>query len=341
MIAELVTPCFAHYEAELMNGEGTIFRPEERPLGLTVLVLSGSSIMCVASVVDPLRAANRVLGRRHFDWRLVSVDGSPPVTTSGIPIAVEGRFDPAAGGEVLVVIGGFGTRVAATPPLLSALARAARKARAVGGIEAGSWLLGRAGLLEGRAATTHWEDLEDFAAAFPGCEVRPDRYVIDGPVFTAGGASPSFDLMLHLIRSRLGMAVALDVASVFIYDQARAATDAQPLVSLGRLDGFDRRLARAIRLMETHIDQPLTVSAIARRTGVTARTLEKLFAGAIGETPGAYYLRLRLAAARRLVLDTAEPMADIAARTGFSGAPAFSRAFSRAFGQPPSRMRRG
>ena len=99
--------------------------------------------------------------------------------------------------------------------------------------------------------------MEDFAAAFPGADVRPDRYVIDGPVFTTGGASPTFDLMLHLIRSRLGMAVALDVASVFIYDQARAATDAQPLVSLGRLDGYDPRLAQAIRLMEAHVDQPL------------------------------------------------------------------------------------
>jgi transcriptional regulator GlxA family with amidase domain len=171
--------------------------------------------------------------------------------------------------------------------------------------------------------------------------VRPDRYVIDGPVFTSGGASPTFDLMLHLIRSRLGMAVALDVASVFIYDQTRAATDAQPLVSLGRLDGYDPRLAQAIRLMEAHVDSPLPVSAIARRAGVTARTLEKTFVKSIGETPGAYYLRLRLNAARRLVLDTALPMADIAGRSGFSSAAAFTRAFTRGFGQAPSAMRRG
>ena len=143
--------------------------------------------------------------------------------------------------------------------------------------------------------------MEDFVAAFPGTDVRPDRYVIDGPVFTTGGASPTFDLMLHLVRSRLGMAVALDVASVFIYDQARAATDAQPLVSLGRLDGYDPRLAQAIRLMEAHVDQPLTIAAIAQRAGVTARTLESIFRSSIGETPGAYYLRLRLHAARRLV----------------------------------------
>ena len=319
----------------------SVFLPDRSPLKVTMLVFSGCSIMCVASAVDPLRAANRVSGETLFDWKLVSVDGEPPVTTSGLPVAVSGRFDPAEKTDMLCIIGGFGTKAQGTPSLLAGLRRVARSARALGGIEAGTWLVGRAGLLEGRTATTHWEDMEDFAAAFPGADVRPDRYVIDGPVFTTGGASPTFDLMLHLIRSRLGIAVALDVASVFIYDEARAATDAQPLVSLGRLDGYDPRLAQAIRLMEAHVGQPLTTAAIARRAGVTARTLETIFRRSIGETPGAYYLRLRLNAARRLVLDTRVTMAEIALRTGFSSAAAFSRAFLKAFGQSPARLRRG
>ena len=85
--------------------------------------------------------------------------------------------------------------------------------------------------------------------------------------------------------------------------------------------------------MEAHVDQPLGVDAIAKRAGVTPRTLESIFRKSIGETPGAYYLRLRLNAARRLVVDTRVAMADIAARTGFSSAAAFSRAFSRSFGK--------
>lgn len=305
-----------------------------------MLVFSGSSIMCVASAIDPLRAANRVSGETLFDFHLVSVTGEPAVTTCGLPVAVSGAFDPDAETDVLVVIAGFGTQGYATSKLLGGLRRAARKARAVGGVEAGTWLVARAGLLDGRTATTHWEDMEDFTAAFPAIDVRPDRYVIDGPVFTCGGASPAFDLMLHLVRARLGMATALDVASVFIYDQSRAATDAQPLVSLGRLDGYDPRLAQAIRLMESHVDQPLAIAAIARRTGVTARTLENIFRGSIGETPGAYYLRLRLSAARRLVVDTRVSMAEIAERTGFSSASVFSRSFSRAFGSAPVKLRR-
>jgi transcriptional regulator GlxA family with amidase domain len=340
-IQRLAKCCFAIYEFGLMKSEAvSIFLPERTPLKVTLLVFPGSSIMCVASAIDPLRAANRVAGETLFDFRLVSADGGAPVTTCGLPVAVAGSFDPSAEIDVLVIVGGFGTRYAADRRLVAAIRRVARAARAVGGVEAGTWLLGHAGLLEGRAATTHWEDMEDFAAAFPGADVRPDRYVIDGPVFTTGGASPTFDLMLHLVRSRLGIAVALDVASVFIYDQARAATDAQPLVSLGRLEGYDPRLAQAIRLMEAHVDRPLTVAAIARRAGVTARALEIIFKRSIGETPGAYYLRLRLNAARRLVLDTQVRMAEVAARTGFSSAASFSRAFSRAFGEAPARMRR-
>lgn len=322
------------------NEKPSIFRAERTRLDITVLVFSGLSIMCVASTIDPLRAANRMSGETTFDFRLVSVDGAPAVTTCGLPIAVSGKFDPSRPTDMIVAVAGFGTRDYATAGFLRDLRRAARFARAYGGVEAGTWLVARAGLLEGRAATTHWEDLEDFAATFPDTDVRPDRYVIDGPVFTCGGASPAFDLMLHLIRSRLGMAVALDVASVFIYDQSRAATDAQPLVSLGRLHGYDPRLAQAIRLMEAHIDQPLAIADIAKRTGVTPRTLESVFRNSIEETPGAYYLRLRLTTARKLVTDTRVAMADIAARTGFSSAAAFSRAFLRSYGSRPTELRK-
>ncbi|MCO5063792.1 MAG: GlxA family transcriptional regulator [Rhizobiaceae bacterium] len=323
----------------MKNEIRNVFREERAPLSITVLVLANASIMCVASTIDPLRAANRIAGERLFDWRIFSVDGEAPRTTSGLPVMVDGAFRAEAS-DMLIVIGGFGTRETVSRPLLSALRKGARMARSFGGVEAGSWLLARAGLLDGRQATTHWEDLEDFAQAFPAINVRPDRYVIDGPAFTAGGASPIFDLMLHLIRSRLGMAVALDVASVFIYDQAHNAADTQPLVSLGRLDGFDRRVAQAIGLMESHLDEPLSTTVLAARTGVTTRTLETIFRKAIGETPGAYYQRLRLSAARRLVIDTRLPMADVAARTGFGSTASFSRAFSAAFGKPPGRLRR-
>ena len=248
-------------------------------------------------------------------------------------------FDPDRRTGIFAVVAGFGAAAIDERMLLSRIRRASASAAVTGGIESGSWLLARAGLLRGRRVTTHWEDFEDFAAAFPETEIVPDRYVVDGRTFTTGGASPTFDFMLHLIRLRHGMATALDVASVFIYEQAHSGADAQPLVSLGRLDGYDPRLGSAVRMMEAAIDAPPTVASIARRNGITTRTLETLFMQAIGESPGAYFLRLRLNAARRLVRDSRAPLADIAARTGFSSAASFSRAFRKAFGTTPSGLR--
>ncbi|QPC42885.1 GlxA family transcriptional regulator [Kaustia mangrovi] len=317
-----------------------IFVADSSPIAVTFLVCSGLSVMCVASALDPIRAANRIAGRQVFSWRIVSLDGEPAMTTCGLPIAVDGAFDPTAPSDIFAIIAGFGADVLTESTVLAGIRKAAASARMAGGIEAGTWILARTGLLDGHAATTHWEDFEEFATTFPEIRFRPDRYVVDGNFFTAGGASPTFDLMLHLIRTRLGIATALDVSSVFIYDEARAAGDAQPLVSLGRLDAYDPRLAGAVRMMEATVDAPLTTAAIATRQGITARTLETLFRQALGETPGAYYLRLRLNAARRLVRDSRIPLADIAARTGFSSAASFTRAFRKAFGTSPSALRR-
>ena len=295
--------------------------------------------MCVASAIDPLRAANRIAGEQLYRWTVVSPDGTNPLTTSNLPVAVSAKFDANARHEALIVIAGFGTAPFAKGPFIAGLANAGRRARAIGGIEAGTWLLGYARLLDGRASTTHFEDMEDFRAAFPESEVRPERFVIDGPLFTCGGASPAFDLMLHLIRSRNGAALAMNVASVFLYEQSRAATDTQPLVSLGQLEQLDPRISTAIRMMETHIDTPMTMAEIAMRTGVTTRTLETTFSRLISETPARYYLGLRLAAARKMVTDTKLPLTEIAARTGFSSAAVFSRAFTHRFKRSATSLR--
>lgn len=323
-----------------MNYESPIFAPSDDPLRVTLLLLPESSMMSLASTLDPMRAANRVARRPLFTWRIVTPDGAPAALTCGVPVAAAGRLGGDCEGDALIVVAGFNQERHAGRAVLTELRAARRRFRALGGVEAGSWLLARAGLLDGHAATTHWEDLEDFAARFPEVTVRPDRFVVDGRIFTSGGASPTFDLMLHLIRSRFGYPLALEVASVFIYDQAHAATDAQPLVSLGRLAGYEPRVAAAIRLMEQRLDSPLTTEAIARRLDISVRTLELLFRQALGIGPGTYYLRLRLQAARRLLLDTRLPMQAVAVRCGFGSLSAFSRIFRRHFAVSPSGYRR-
>ncbi|WP_314189229.1 GlxA family transcriptional regulator [Paracoccus yeei] len=318
-----------------------IFQPSDRPLQVTILILPEASLMSLAATLDPMRAANRILGAEAYRWRVLSLDGRPVATSCGLPVGVDGALDAAGDCDLLVVVAAFNVARHATPAVLSQVRRAARRARMVAGVEAGSWVLALAGLLDRRKATTHWEDLEDFATRFPHVQVIPDRWVVDGPVLTTGGAAPALDVMLALIRARQGFGTALNVASLYVYEEVRLPSDAQPLVSLGRVGRMERRVAAAIRIMEAHLDAPQPIRAIAARVNCSTRTLEGLFRDAVQASPGAYYQSLRLQAARRLVMDTGLSMAEIAVRTGFSTVAGLSRAFRRQFGQAPSAARRG
>ena len=261
------------------------------------------------------------------------------MTSSGIAWPVSGKHDPSTRCDLLAVLAGYGAAQMTDRKLITHLYRSARHATIVIGIESGAWLLARTGLLDERRAATHWEDFEEFAAAFPNVDLRPDRYVVDGRFITTSGASPTFDMMVDLVRQVLGHPAALDVASSFVHDDLRAAGDAQVNVTLGDAS-HDPRLVRSIRIMETHIDAPVSIAAIAKRVSMSARGLEQLFFRQLGQTPGAYFLSLRLAAARRLVDNTRLTMTDIASRTGFSSQSALSRAFNRQFGISPKLSRK-
>lgn len=315
-----------------------IFAPAAEPLHVTVLVLERVSLMSLAATLEPMRAANRVAGRPIFSWRIASLSGGPASASCGLPLAIAHTFPTTERTDALFIVAAFDALAQAGRGLVRQLRAQAAAGSFIIGIEAGAWVLAQTGLLDGRRATTHWEDLEDFAARFPAVEVVPDRFAIDGGFATAGGAGPALDLMLALIAARHGPALALDVASVFVYEQHRAGSAAQPAVSLG--SSTEPRVARAIRLMEERLDAPLTVAAIATRIGLSLRGLEQLFMRELGCTPGAWYMNQRLGAARRLLVDARLSLAEVAARTGFASPATLSRACRRRFGVPPGQLRR-
>ena len=317
-----------------------LYAPSAEKLRITLLVLPESSMMSLASALDPLRAANRIADRELFEWRIATLNGEAARLTCDLTIEPDTQLEENLRGDVLVVIASFNQQHHAGPAHLRRIKRAARNFGAVGGIEAGSWILARSGLLEGRAATTHWEDFEEFANHFPDIDVKPDRFVIDGNVFTTGGASPTFDFMLYLIRMRYGYPLAMEVASVFIYDAAHSATDTQPLVSLGKLETDEPRVAAAIHVMEQHIDDTLSIAQVAAQVDLSVRMLEYLFKRALDLSPAAYYRRLRLQIARRMVVDTRLELQEIALRTGFNSLSSFSRLFRGHYRQSPGECRR-
>jgi transcriptional regulator GlxA family with amidase domain len=318
----------------------SVFTSSSESLRVILLVLPESSMMSLASVLDTMRATNRIAGRNLFDWNIATLSGKPARLTSDLLIEPDITLDNQSAGDLLIVIASFNHQHHAGPAHLKLIKRIARNFSVVGGIETGSWILARSGLLEHRSATTHWEDMEEFARHFPKVDLKPDRFVIDGSIFTTGGASPTFDFMLYLIRKRYGYPVAIEVSSAFIYDGVHSATDTQPLVSLGMLENNEPRVAAAIHVMEQHIDEPLTMKTIARQVGISVRMLEYLFHQILSMSPAAYYRRLRLQTARRMLVDTRLQLQEIVIRTGFSSLSAFSRCFKTHYQQTPGDCRR-
>lgn len=318
----------------------SIFVPSLKPLRISFLMLPEFSLLSFAATLEPLRAANRAGAYDFYSWRIVSPDGNAVVTSSGLPFPVQGPFDPDEPRDALIVLAAFNVARHITPSLLADLRKVARRGIALGGVESGVWVLGHAGLLDGRRATTHWEDLDQLATTFPAISVLADRFVVDGNRFTTGGASPALDMVLNLIRERQGYWLALEVASIFIYDQVHKADDPQPMVSLGRLDWEEPRVSAAMRIMERHVEQPKSVRAVARAVGLSERMLEVLFRQTVNLTPRECYLSLRLKAGRRLLLDTRKSITEIAAQTGFNSASSFARRYRAAFGESPTLARK-
>jgi transcriptional regulator GlxA family with amidase domain len=197
--------------------------------------------------------------------------------------------------------------------------------------------MARAGLLDEKQATTHWEDLDKFAQAFPEVQVQNARYVIAGNRMTSGGAAPAIEMMLDLIASRFGSRLAGRVAGSFIYESDARPTRPQSR-QVARLS-HSALTARAQAVMEGAMEDPLPIAEIARRLGVGQRALQMQFRLRLGCTPQEHYLGLRLSEADRLVIQTTTPLQDIALATGFTSQSSFARAYSRAYGMAARKRR--
>lgn len=310
------------------------------PLDIDLLILPETNLILIASVIEPLRGANRISGSELYRWRLLTPDGAAAETTSLIPVPACSAFRPTSDTTPLFVLASYNWRRSATQALKMQLSQTARHRSMVAGIESGTWLLAEASLLDNVAAAVHWEDFDDFELAYPQVRAVKDRFVIDGKRITTAGSLPTVDLMLEIIRRRQGYSLALEVSRLFIYEPASTQSAAELSPSTAGLRMRDPRVAQAIRLMEEHIEQPLILTRLARRVGVSARHLQALFQDGIGAPPHVHYLALRLNAARRKVIETKDSFAEIAAATGFNSASAFSRSYRASFSESPSGTRR-
>lgn len=299
---------------------------------IDLLLFDNFSNHCLANTIEPLRAANTLARAELYRWRFLTLDGQAVHSSSGLQVSPHAALKDG-GGDVLVVMPSYGFHALDTRQTTGPLKHSAGRYAQVAGFDTGSWLLARAGLLEGYRATIHWQELSGFEEAFPGTDVVRERYVIDRDRITCSGAMAAFDLVLFLIGQAHGAALTFEVAQLFMTGEAAGAYARS-------VQARSRTVVRALRLMQETLERPLRISEIARQVGASQKMLEVRMQAELQHTPQAFYRRLRLNLARQLVEGTDQSMTEIAGRCGYDNASAMTRAFKAQFGCPPRDVRR-
>ena len=315
-------------------------RKSQRPTSVGFILVPGFALMSYAAAVEPLRAANQLSGETLYRWWHASPTGEPVAASSGVVIAPdESAGDIRATDMVFVCAGGNPATVDA-PQLLALLRRLARRGIVIGGISGGPYLVAKAGLLDGRRATLHWEHAPAFREAFPRVDVAASLFEIDGNRITCSGGISALDMMVALIARDHGRKLAAAVGDWFLHTNIRDGMGPQRMDMRFRLGVSNEKLLRILPAMESNLEAPLARKELARLAGLSLRQLERHFRHRVGRGIHRHYLLLRLERARQLLRETSLPIFDIAVATGFGSASQFSRAFTGAFGSAPGAMRR-
>jgi transcriptional regulator GlxA family with amidase domain len=304
------------------------------------LTLPNYSLIAVANAVEPLRMANRLVGKEVYQWSLVSVDGQASEASSGLALTPTGSLEKLGAVDIVFVCGGMNVRDAVSPAVLTALRRLADRRVPLGALCTGGYALARAGLLDHCRATIHWENLSALREEFPLVKISDQLFTIDRDRYTCSGGTAPLDLMLNLIRVKLGPKISQLVSEQFILERVRGDTDRQYVPLRAQIGASHRGLIRVAQLMEENIEKPMSLEKIAKTTGLSRRQIERLFKRDLQCVPKRYYLEMRLRRARELLLQTAMPIMDITAACGFQSPPHFSKCYRNQFGHPPSAERK-
>jgi transcriptional regulator GlxA family with amidase domain len=261
-----------------------------------------------------------------------------PLVTSTVSFVPDARLDDVGGPiDTLIVAGGQGTRDAVDDSrLVDWIAAAAPRARRVASVCTGAFLLARAGLLDGRRVTTHWAYCAELARHYPAITVDPEPiFVRDGNVATSAGVTAGMDLALALVEEDLGREVALEAARHLVVFLQRPGGQAQFSAQLAA-QVADRAPLRDLQAwIPDHLDEDLTVPALARRACMSDRNFARAFRRETGMTPGAYGEGARVERAR-IALETGDLQVEtIARQAGFGTVETMRRAFRRRVGVSP------
>ena len=314
------------------------------PRRVAIVVFPRFQALDAVGPLEVFSAASWLAGGpgRRYQVQLAATEAGPVRSDSGLTVDAERPLNRrSAPPDTVLVAGGVGATTAADDPMLiEGIRSLAAGADRVGAVCTGAFILAQTGLLDGRAATTHWFAARHFRERFPEVTLEPDRiFVHDDGVWTSAGVTSGIDLALEMVRLDYGEAVAAEVARHLVVYLQRSGGQAQYSSHLAAQQASHP----TVRDIQTSIaDDPArdhSMAALANRAMMSERTFQRVFKNETGTSPGRYVEQVRIDHARRLLESTDAGMSEIARRSGFGTVETFLRAFSRQLGVTPSAYR--
>jgi transcriptional regulator GlxA family with amidase domain len=302
---------------------------------IAILAFPRFQLLDVTGPADVFAEASRQLGQPAYEVQLISATKGLLASSSGLRLAVDATVPGYARPiDTLLVAGSPDVRdMACGAQLRTWLRRRARTARRYGSVCTGAFVLGDAGLLDGKRVATHWNCAARLASSFPSARVEADAiYVKDGKLLTSAGVTAGMDLALAMVEDDHGRELALRVARELVLFLKRPGGQSQFSAHLQAQSAERSTVSGVQDYVLAHLRGDLSVPALASRAGMSGRTFARVFRNETGTTPAEFVEQARMDAARRMAEESDVPAKRLAAAVGYSNVDGFRRAFARRLG---------
>lgn len=310
-------------------------KPPTEPVTISFVLMRKFTMLAFTSAIEPLRVANQLAGHVLFRWHVFSEDGRPIACSNGVAVQPDGPLPALAPSGYVLVCGGVEPEAACSPALTDWVRGQWRHGRIVGGICTGAYALARAGILDQRRFTLHWENIRSFSELFPNLVPEWRVFCVDDRIVTCAGGVAAADLVLKLIDEHFGAELSQAVMDMCLLTRRRDADDDQTTSLTSRLGTRNPHLVKAVTYLEQFVEEPFSIDDCADHVGVSRRQIERLFQKNLGVTPLQYLNNLRLQHGRALLAETNMSVLEVAIACGYGSSSHFSKSYRKKFGVSP------